>query len=92
MPTAVNKKTGQRSYVTEEQMQVIKSNPMTKKAFTFEGTEEPVEVTALKAETIGQPDLERLTVDNVKVSKPRRARRRTVKKGDNQQDTSQETI
>lgn len=49
MPKITNKKTGKTKTVTEEGLKVIQENPLTANLYTYSQTEEPKEVTDLKA-------------------------------------------
>lgn len=49
MPVIINKVTKQKTFVTEEQLQTIRRNRMTRKLFTVITVQEPEEVTRLRA-------------------------------------------
>lgn len=49
MPKIKNKVTGVEQNVTDEQMTVIKANPLTKELYDYYQTQEPEEVKNLKA-------------------------------------------
>lgn len=86
MPVAINIKTGARYPVTEKEMGDIKGNPMIRKAFEFEVTEEPEEVIEMKMEikteflAIPLPDVEPVPVFSHELNGEKTKRGRRKKK------------
>lgn len=52
MPKITNKVTGKKETVTDDGLKAIQGNELTAKLYTYETTEEPKEVTDLKATTV----------------------------------------